>query len=281
MSQCEELASRQVVDRDMSDLPATTCRKLRGVDATRTSFARASFANVWLEESTFASCDFGRSDLRGLSDHGNRFDRCTFRHTQFGHAALGYQGSRYVDCTFERARFGGTVFARAVFVRCDFVDCGIAGIDFGASRFTDCRFVGELNEVFFRGRFASPQMTDRFGAPEGRPVLKVDFTGATLHDVTFSGGLDLNDVQLPARPGYFLFDDWPGRLQMVETALAASDREAIDTFVNAFASRDSQMHQIISRDDLDAWFGSPVAERLLSALGPPTKSSGPAASGFA
>jgi hypothetical protein len=147
LMKCAELGSQPVIDEDLRDLPVTACRRISRIAATRTNFTHSSWANVWLEDSTFISCDFTRADLQGLKDHGNRFDRCTFRYSLFGHAALGYQGTQFVDCTFERARFRGAAFARAVFTRCKFVDCGLIGIDFLASRFTNCTFVGELNEV--------------------------------------------------------------------------------------------------------------------------------------
>jgi uncharacterized protein YjbI with pentapeptide repeats len=270
------LARNGVDGADFTGLPLSLCQKLSDVRAARSDFAGSSWANVWLEKSRFLHCSFEAANFRGIKDHGNLFLDCEFIKSSFRHAAIGYSGTRFRRCRFDRVSFRGAVFVRPTFEECEFIDCEIAGLDFEASRFFGCRFVGSLRDVWFRASYAYGESLRRFGAPEGEPILRVDFTEAELSSVDFGGGLDLSEVRLPKRGEYFLFDRWPARLNLVRAilpTLSRTERQEAEVFLRIHTPTGGQTQTILSRLELADMFGLPLADTLLAALGQPIRSS--------
>ena len=146
---------------------------------------------VEVEDSSFKGADL-RSAMLG-APHGSRdthYHRVDFSHANMREVS---SAAEYTDCDFGHAK--------------------LANIDFGSSRFTRCRFVGELREVIFW----------KFGhdldEPKENPMEHVDFSPAILNYVEFRG-LDLDRVILPTSEEHLIVDEYRCVLQRAIAALA-------------------------------------------------------------
>jgi uncharacterized protein YjbI with pentapeptide repeats len=121
---------------------------------------------------------------------------------------------------------------RATFHKCEFsnvlfqyADC--SGWNDSATHFTNnCRFKGELQGVWFRGYYSSPNLERRFGKTELNPMRNIDFSEAKLWDVGFNNGCDLSTVIPPQDGEHFLFDHWPKLLNMAQSEVSETWRGA-------------------------------------------------------
>jgi uncharacterized protein YjbI with pentapeptide repeats len=241
----------------------------------RSNLTKATFRKVWLEKSEFSNVDFQQADLSGLADHANNYKDCRFVATRFDHANLGYEGSRYEQCLFERASFRKSAFARTQFDGCTFAHCALVNIDFEASSFSRCKFVGPLRDVWFRNGYSHTALADEFGPAPPNRMQRVDFSEASFWGVTFGGGVDLSTVIPPQDGRHHLYDRWPERFRQVDGGLATAPtgtRQGIDLFLKAFeASSSRQDHYIVNEADMNEIFGESATKQILTLLGAPLR----------
>lgn len=244
-----------------------TC-KSEGVD-----FSHSSFADRWIERSRFVNCRFDNTDFSLFTDHGNVFDDCSFYNCKFNGGAIGYDGSKFLNTRFEKCNFTRTIFTRPEFVSVDFVRCRLKGIDFCAASFEECDFVGELDDVWFRGGFATQiasMQIENFGVPKKNQMKNVSFEYAELHDLTFSDDCDLSTVTIMNSGDYLRFDDWKARLEYLKSEIAAwpeHERKEAEIFANSFPVHATyQFWMIINRDDVERDYGKDIAAKILELL---------------
>jgi fluoroquinolone resistance protein len=243
-----------------------------GVDLTF-----ASLRGVWVEGCRFTGSSLDGTDAHNMTDHGNLFEGCTFSKTHWQGGGIGYDGTRFQGCLFEKSLFKGAGFIRPEFDDCTFDQCDFGGVDFSGSSFERCRFVGRLDDVWFRGGFPEimlpsgllrrkrNQMQANFGVPRPNRMLEVDLSGAELHWATFSDGCDLSSVVVPEDGRHVLFDDWGERLVALGAA-ARSLPERLQGPVEQFCKvyqvhAEKQRWYILNVDDLEAEWG--VAARTI------------------
>lgn len=147
----------------------------------------AVFHQVNIEKCVFRNVIFDQASLTECTDYANLFERCVFSRTKFKDCSFGHDGTAYRDCRFERASFVGlNGWTRPEFDRCDFISCKwtTANDLFGAS-FTECNFVGKLDNLMFRGQYPSKDNERNFGKARKNLMYHVDISQAILSDVTF------------------------------------------------------------------------------------------------
>jgi uncharacterized protein YjbI with pentapeptide repeats len=194
---------------------------LKGVD-----LGSAELTPPWMEHCLLEDVRFNAASLDGLSDQGNRFERCRFVGTSLVGAHLGYQGSQYYGCTFERCNFhkGGGI--RAEFYGCRFADCRLKGMDFQASVFEDCVFEGLLEDVWFRGAYEYPEDERKYGTPKKNRMTNVSFAKARLDLCDFTNDCDHSTVTMPESGEYRRYDRWSKRLVRLQVQAERWDEPA-------------------------------------------------------
>jgi len=226
--------------------------------------ADLSFADLKrarFRECTFSNVVLNRTDLRGVGDHGNHFRGCVFSTCRLEAAMIGYQGSRFDNCMFSHCSHSRIVFIRAEFNDCDFECTSLRNVDFGASSFERCSFVGRLEDVWFRGGFPLASDEQTFGRPRPNRMHEVSFERASLHWITISNGCDLSTVRMPDDGGVHLIHDYDNRIQR----LRDHPSEDVQRFL-AVHSVHSNNWGILNREDLIAEYGEHAASEILETI---------------
>ncbi len=202
--------------------------KLEGVDL--------SFAD--LEDTLWESCTFKDVIARSANLSNCVFSDSLFEDVDFTGANLfcsvlggftGYETNTFRRVNFTRADLRQTVYRFPLFEGCDFSGAKFANVDFGASRFVRCRFVGKLKGAEFRGswemRYHLGQEREYFDKRRIMPadiknkMLDVDFSHADLNGVTF-WGVDLSNCKLPSDDRHVIVRDPRSFYERVKAVLA-------------------------------------------------------------
>lgn len=176
---------------------------------------------------TFYSCDLSFSDFSGWLFENCHFENCqldttnfneakftackflksAFRKTTFKRAAIninnGSDSGLIEDCNFNECNFREANFGFPIIRQSNFINCHLRFCNFDASRLENVRFSGKVETTFFNG---SPQSYSKplfgflssFDPKKIKNEMKnVDFSSATIEDVTFANGIDLSTIKWP------------------------------------------------------------------------------------
>ena len=186
--------------------------ELEGVQFRETDFSYSDFGRGIFRKCTFERVLFKETDSHRWNERGCQFTDVDFYKANLRDAGIGIDGSAYIRASFRETNFSGASFIRPQFIACDFSDARLKKIDFNVSNFIDCKFRGKLESVWFRRYYPLPHATGgyhgdehHFGKAVPNEMRNVDFSEASLWDVTFTGGLDLSQVILPRDGFHVLF----------------------------------------------------------------------------
>lgn len=144
-------------------------------DFSDTNFNSAIFDNVRFKNSRFFKSKLNGSKIFGTSE----FELCHFLQVDLSNSTFGSNQGVYKDCTFEKCNFKGKEFTFSEFINCTFLNSKLQRINFNGSKFTECKFIGKLEDVSFNGIY------DTNPSPHSCLNL-VDFSEATFSEfVTF------------------------------------------------------------------------------------------------
>ena len=158
------------------------------------------------KDGVFKNCLFLKTELDNTRILGNvKFEDCTFAHLNLTNTSIGNHKGFYSNCVFEKCNFKGQLFDFTRFVNCTFKNCELLNINFSASSFHDCKFIGKLDDVTFNGIYdinKSPYQT----------LELVDFSEAIFGDFVNFYGCDLSSCKPPKGKTfdellYFIFSD--------------------------------------------------------------------------
>ena len=192
------------------------CGRIKGCQFKNIDFTAASFDNAWIEGNVFDNVVFDEADMQGFRDLGNVYRNCTFIKTDLSAAGLGYDGSSYNNCTFRTVKFGRTSCIRPEFNDCVFRYCKMKGVDFNGGSCVNCRFIGKIENVWFRGGFPLEEFNQEYGPPRRNRMENVSFEEASVWGLTFSDSCDLSSIILPNKGDYRLYSDWKKRLLVLK-----------------------------------------------------------------
>jgi uncharacterized protein YjbI with pentapeptide repeats len=245
-------------------------QRIRNVVFKKIDFSFSTFDAGRIESSTFYEAKFESVDFSNIVDVGNEFRDCIFKNCKFNRAGLGYSGTKFINCSFAGCNFSKAVFIRGEFNLCTFSDCKLKGVDFNASSFENCTFIGKVEEVWFRGGFALSSDIKEFGVAKENKMKNVSFSNAILIDVTFSNNCNLSSIILPTSGQYFLFDNWLNRLEKLKETIAGWPKEQKvegEIFANSYlVHAKSQDWYILGEKDVQNALGIEVAQKTLTAL---------------
>lgn len=257
--------------QDWRGLPLPGERIVQGLHLRACDLTWSDLRQWEVEGCSFDDVVFDEANLGEWRDRGSTFTRCRFDRTRLAGSGVGYEGSRYVGCSFLAVDFRKVVFARPEFLDCSFENCRFSGVDFFASSFARCRFVGEIRDAWFRGTYPHAEDEQEFGPAPGNRMEGVDFSAASLRWVSFSDGCDVRTCKLPAHPMTVRYEGWLHVLTYGANhldRLPEADRPLAKRFIDAYmvdAGR-GQANYILNFDDLADETKSPSFAENLRAL---------------
>lgn len=153
----------------------------KAYDLTETDFANVRFSNV-----VFDKCLFSKSKLRHIRLFSCSFTDCDFDRVDLRDFAFGASTGLFQNCRFSKCDLRGQDFASPRFELCLFDNCKLKKISFNDSTFSQCKFVGKLEDVSFNGIYRRQPTTYQ-------PLDHVDFSEASFGEfVSFHNHCDLS-----------------------------------------------------------------------------------------
>ena len=244
--------------------------KIKKIKFEKADLSYSGFTSAWIENCIFKDVIFESTDFTDMSDHGNQFINCIFLKCKFNYAALGYNGTRFTNCTFNNSNFTKAIFIRGEFTKCEFRHCKLKGIDFDVSSFEDCNFIGELNDVWFRGNYALASDVKHFGLAKKNKMENVSFKDATLTYVMYTNNCDLSTIRIPNTGNYQLFDNWKSRLEKTIYEIntwSPEEKKEAESFMKYYLIHAiTQDWYLINVEDLQEELGIEITERIIANL---------------
>lgn len=157
---------------------------------------------ISLDHVKLRDADYSGRKLKHFVVIGSSLERCRFESAHIGDflCGAGRELSEYVDCNFSCLRTSHMRGGFARFIRCSFKDVDIRDWFCFNAEFIDCVFTGRLRKCVFNGAVSEE---DRSWVGRDRNDFRGnDFSGATLIDVAFRTGVDLERQRLPCGPDY-------------------------------------------------------------------------------
>lgn len=245
-------------------------QRVKKLNIERADLSHSSFNNSWIENSTFEDVLMEKANFEEISDHGNLFKNVTFNKTKFNKASIGYMGSQYIRCKFENSSFSRTSFVRGEFINSKFIDCKLKGVDFDASLFEDCSFIGKLEDVWFRGGYGYSSDEKEFGKAKKNRMKNVSFEDAMLEGVNFSNECELSTVIPPKLGNYKLFNNWANRLECLKNEIvnwSTNQRVEAEIFINSYlAHAKTQDWFLLNIEEIQRDFGIDIASNIIIVL---------------
>lgn len=233
-------------------------------------FSYADFTERWIEATKFRHCVFRGTKMDGISDRHNDFLHCSFIETSFRKAALGISTTNFENCLFEKCNFTDTLFSNPVFKRVRFIHNKIKTLDFQASGFWDCSFIGEINDVTFRGHYLYKNQREKHPFPQETGLHNVDFSEAELMWICTSHNCAVENVKMPKDGSAFICDSRPlfGLLDtMVQPQFSAEEWKKTETFFKIMGRfNDNQIRLILTRHGMIDACGKVVGAKLYEIL---------------
>lgn len=223
-------------ERRLSDYKVTqvATREFRNRRIAGADFTGQRLEGLRLFDSVFTNCSFDGAVCRDLRMWGTTVRDCTFRRTDLRDSGLGGVLEAKVN-NFERVDFSGadlrrTAHGSSVFTECVFDQTNLTKVDFQGSRFTRCRFRGELREVLFYDHGFDLETF------EANRMEDVDFSGAQLRWVAFRR-LNLDGVVFPSDENHVIIRHYPAfldyALDHLQGESSLPDRILYAVFTNA------------------------------------------------
>ncbi|HEY9128771.1 MAG TPA: pentapeptide repeat-containing protein, partial [Sulfurovum sp.] len=171
---------------------------IKKVDMTNIDFTYSSFLKFSrFQECIFKNVLFVNSDMNHFKEHNCEFIECLFENVELNNAKIGYGGSIYRNCIFRNCDFRKISIIKPEFTNCTFENCNLEGVDFNVSYFENCKFIGNINDVWFRGDYAFPTDLKEYGTFRKNEMKNIDFSNTKLSWLTFTDGIPLNAIILP------------------------------------------------------------------------------------
>jgi len=238
--------------------------KWSDLDFTESRLKHILFFNCSMTNCVFDQCDLRHWRLWDCTVSRSRFKEADLREAVLGGVEDKHRhGCSYLDVDFSEADLRRTMYRAALFERCLFRKAKLSKIDFQGSRFVDCLFEGELDDIFYHKSCQS----EAFPPNE---MVDVDFTHARLRHVGFRG-LNLDRVRLPHDSEHIVIKDFTSVLdQMVEVLSQQGDSTAkkLIAFVNIRKkwAVPKQAQGVINLADLADVVGEDGVKRFIAAI---------------
>lgn len=200
------------------------------VDLRGIKFAETDRHCPFIEGKVFNEIDFSYADLSRCTFVKCKFIKCTFYYCKFSN--ISEKQCEFIDCIFLKGRMSGWIggsesYYRNVifkqinlgglqvdypdFENCIFDNCNLKRVDFNGALINDVKFIGEVSDVWFRGKSGTldlviPKDLDKERAYKLNPMI-ADFSQAFISYTLFTDGCDLTRAILPKDGKHYLIED--------------------------------------------------------------------------
>jgi hypothetical protein len=171
--------------------------------------------------------DFSERRLSSISVSGAYLRDCRWENVRIESASLGggRRASHYVGCKFDGARIDYADGGFARFVDCSFRDVKLRHLFCLAVEFINCTFSGVMEGAVIHG--SVPAHWRSWVGRDKNEIRGNDFSGMSLIDVGFRGGVDLSLQKLPTGDDYLYVRDAAEAVSHVRRVISAwTDLEA-------------------------------------------------------
>lgn len=200
------------------------------VDLRGIKFAKTDRHVPLVEGKAFHEIDFSYADLSRCIFVKCKFIKCTFYDCKFTNitekqcefvdcifckgrmsGGIGYSESYYRNVVFKQMNLGGLQMDYPDFDNCTFENCNLKRVDFNGALINEVKFIGEVSDVWFRGKSATldlviPKDFNKERAYKINPMA-ADFSQAFISYTLFTDGCDLTRAVLPKDGNHYLIGD--------------------------------------------------------------------------
>jgi uncharacterized protein YjbI with pentapeptide repeats len=174
-------------------------------------FENVDFSFSTLSESQWEKCLFKNVTFAGAKADNSRFWACRFDNvvlektnliSALMNGTLQNDSGYFLNVHFVETDLRDTAYGNTLIKECKFIKCKLDQVDFHGGRFVNCKFVGKLDEVCFRGVEAINKKLFPHRKAIPNEMLNVDFSEAVLESVIFVDSIDLTHCVFPASDDY-------------------------------------------------------------------------------
>lgn len=195
----------------------------------RVDFSYANFNSRYMIKCKFRNCIFDNTMMHNITEKQCSFIDCIFRKGVYG-GFLGLGESEYKNVQFLSVKMYKTWMCWPDFEDCLFHNCNLKATDFGGSHFKNVKFVGKVEDVWFRGKYECPKQGEYYESKYERwnkiVPMEVDFSEAELSYIGVEDCCDLSRIILPNDGSCYIINN----IQNMRTAL--EDNKKISNISN-------------------------------------------------
>ena len=232
---------------DLRGLSFDNKTNLKYIEMKNVDFSYSSFNCLILHECRIENVVFDMCDCTEMLQYNCCFEECRFKKSKFLNAGFGIDGGKYINSIFEESNFKGALFFYPDFYECTFKNCMMDGVDFSASHFNKVRFVGRLEDVWFRGESPKPGVEKVLNEKSrGLNPMIIDFSEADLWFITYSDNCDLSRVIMPRDGNHYLIRNFKKVIRL----LAVDAEKMTDTKAQKFVLEFIEMfkYHVVKQD---------------------------------
>jgi uncharacterized protein YjbI with pentapeptide repeats len=192
--------------------------KLKNVAINSIDFSYADISYSYWRRVTIENCLFEETEAKEIRIVASNFDNCVFRKTNlfcsYLNQNIGDDSGSFINIEFIESNLSKCRFYFPIINNCSFIDCNLIETDFDGSRFSNCKFKGELDSLWFRGystkaRTSIAGLFNRINPRKFKNLMyNVDFSEATkIIGVSFSDGIDLSQCYFPKDENYLFIEN--------------------------------------------------------------------------
>ncbi len=202
-------------------------------------FSYADFSGRYIEKCKFYDCIFDNVKMLDIGEEQCSFRDCIFRKGIYS-GGLGLGESHYKNVQFQSVKMNSARIWWPDFEDCLFENCNLRSTDFGGAHFRNVKFVGKVDNVWFRGKMPDrykencrwrPEIDERW---DQVLPMEVDFSEATLSDLTISDWCDLSEVVLPSDGSCYLIPNLDAMRADISERLKKGKKRLLERFLDYY-----------------------------------------------
>ena len=219
-------------------------------------FSYADFSGRYIEKCKFFDCIFGNVKMLDIQEAQCSFRDCIFRKGIYG-GFLGMGESRYKNVRFQSVKMHRTAMWWPDFEDCLFQDCNLKYTDFGGAHFKNVKFIGKVEDVWFRGKMPERYKSNCKWMPDIEErwdrvlPMEADFSEATLSNLTISDFCDLSEVILPSDGNCYLIPNLDAMRNDIGKRLKKEKKRLLEELLEYYLTeRENQNMKIFCLNDV-------------------------------
>ena len=217
-------------------------------------FSYADFSGRYFEKCEFKNCVFKYTNMRNINEEECKFSNCYFFKGYYN-ASIGLGESFYENIEFDSISISGSLMFWPNFKNCIFKNVKLKGVDFGGAHFENVKFIGKVEDVWFRGKKEAYKKGRYWETKYERwnkiNPMRVDFSDAVLSYITVSDYCDLSEVILPVDKSCYLINDIRKMRNYIENRLLESESDFLKLLLKLqISEKEGEKMSILCLNDL-------------------------------